>query len=88
MEGRPPPQLLVLLLLLLLAAVGGGAGEETEEREELYHQLGEPSVVTVVTATTGKPELARCIESVRAQQYHGVCARHTSSSPAHFLAHN
>ena len=81
MEGRRR-----LLLLLLLAAVGGGAGEEAEEREELYHQLGEPAVVTVVTATTGKPELARCIESVRAQQYHGVCGGRIAPSSLPFIS--
>ena len=32
-----------------------------------FHQHGEPAVVTVVTATTGKAELARAIESVRRQ---------------------
>jgi hypothetical protein len=65
-------QLLLSLLLLLLLLLAGAAAEEAEGADELYHQLGEPSVVTVVTATTGKAELARCIESVRSQDYRGA----------------
>eukprot|EP01043_Picozoa_sp_COSAG02_P052542 COSAG02_NODE_5678_length_4134_cov_4.936059_1_plen_870_part_00 len=57
------------LIVLMLTLVGDA---ESTGGEQLYHQLGEPSVVTVVTATTGKAELARCIESVRAQLYHGA----------------
>ena len=69
---QPSAQQLLLSLLLLLLLLAGAAAEEAEGADELYHQLGEPSVVTVVTATTGKAELARCIESVRSQDYRGA----------------
>ena len=59
----------LLQVLLVMAAAGYGGRAEFSEK---YHQLGEPGVVTVVTATTGKAELARCVESVRAQRYRGA----------------
>ena len=62
-----PARLLQVLLVMAAAGYGGRA-----EFSEKYHQLGEPGVVTVVTATTGKAELARCVESVRAQRYRGA----------------
>ena len=48
MAAAMAPLVLLALLALLLTSATAGA--------DLYHQLGEPSVVTVVTATTGKAE--------------------------------
>jgi hypothetical protein len=60
----------------LAAAAAGGAvpggkllHTVAAGREGPYHQRGEPAVVTIVTATTGKAELARCIDSIRQQDY-------------------
>jgi|EP01049_Picozoa_sp_SAG25_P008455 hypothetical protein len=74
MTAIPVPLLLALLVLLAppalsVQAIGEFQPPAAAGRAGPFHQRGEPTVVSIVTATTGKSQLARAIESVRRQDY-------------------